>query len=362
MDLNQNFTSLDAAALVAYAAEVRTAFDALVEIENPTIEQITEAEGLAEHLEAITDHQEAQVAAEEDRVNRAAALRERFSTAPGEGDPDPHADEDEDGDEEGDGDEADEADAPQAEAPAEAAVVPAARAAVATLARRTARPARPSTPPVTITAAADVPEFATGSRIETMDVVGKALVNRMRGFSAPTGNGETENLQMYGVASFALTFPEDLTVDRHSDDMEILTRAADEHRLPGKTLVAEYALEARVPLIIVSASGRGCRMVRPVGDHLRPVSRRLHRRDPVAAGDQRRQGWHQVHQGSRLLRALLGGLLPDRGAGDRRNHEALLRGALPAVRGGPSRRLWYLHQGPDPHQRGLPRTGVGHDQ
>ena len=85
MDLNQNFTSLDDAALVAYAAEVRTAFDALVGIDNPTIEQITEAEGLAEHLEAIADHQAAQVAAEEDRQNRAAALRERFSTEPQEG-------------------------------------------------------------------------------------------------------------------------------------------------------------------------------------------------------------------------------------------------------------------------------------
>ena len=231
MDLNQNFTSLDDAALVAYAAEVRTAFDALVAIDNPTIEQITEAEGLAEHLEAIGDHQAAQVAAEEDRQNRAAALRERFSTEPQEGEATEEAAE------EDDGDEADEEDAAEEEA-AEEAPAPTARATVTTLARRTTRPARPATPPVVITAAADVPEFATGSRIDTMDTVGKALVNRMRGFGTPTGDGTSENLQMYGVASFALNFPENMTIDRHSDDMEILTHAANERRLPGKSLVA----------------------------------------------------------------------------------------------------------------------------
>jgi len=231
VDLNQNFTSLDDAALVAYAAEVRTAFDALVAIDNPTIEQITEAEGLAEHLEAIADHQEAQVAAEEDRRNRAAALRERFSTEPVE------EDEDEEDPEEDAGEEADEEAAPEAEASVETAV-PAARATVTTLASRTRRPARPALPPVAITAAADVPDFATGSRLNGLDTVATALVNRMRGFGSPTGDGSHENLQHYGVASFRLDFPENLTIDRHSDDMEVLTYASQESRLPGKSLVA----------------------------------------------------------------------------------------------------------------------------
>ena len=187
MDLNQNFTSLDDAALVAYATEVRAALDALVALgDDATIEQITEGETLADHLDAIAAHQEAQVAAEAERVTRAAALRERFSTEPPEGEETEEAAEDE-GDEEADGDEADEEAAPEAEASVETA--PAARAAVATLARRTTRPKKPARTPVTITAAADVPEFATGSRIETMDVVGKALVNRMRGFGHPSGDG-----------------------------------------------------------------------------------------------------------------------------------------------------------------------------
>jgi len=231
VDLNQNFTSLDAAALVAYATEVRAAFDALVAVDNPTIEQITEAEGLAEHLEAITAHQDAQAAAEADRVTRAAALRERFSTEPAEGAAEEEGEDagEENGDEE-----------PEVEAAAEeeAEETPVARATVATLARRVTRPARPSLPPVAITAAADVPDFATGSRLNGLDTVATALVNRMRGFGSPSGDGTHENLQHYGVASFRLDFPEDLTIDRHSDDMEVLTYAAQESRLPGKSLVA----------------------------------------------------------------------------------------------------------------------------
>jgi hypothetical protein len=117
---------------------------------------------------------------------------------------------------------------------------PAAGAKVAVLATRVARPAKPAPArtPVVITAAADVPDFATGSRLETMEAVGTALVNRMRGFGKPSGDGLTENLQHYGVASFQLDFPQDLTIDRHSDDMEVLMHAMQESRLPGKSLTA----------------------------------------------------------------------------------------------------------------------------
>jgi hypothetical protein len=232
VDLNQNFTSLDDAALVAYAAEVRTAFDALIALgDSATIEQVTEAEGLADHLDAIADQQAERTAAEEDRRNRAAALRDRFSTEPQEAETTEEVEGDEEPEEEADVEAATEEEEPEA-APTTA------RSTVTTLASRSRRPARPATPPVVITAAADVPEFATGSRIDTMDAVGKALVNRMRGFGTPTGDGRSENLQMYGVASFALNFPENMTIDRHSDDMEILTHAANERRLPGKSLVA----------------------------------------------------------------------------------------------------------------------------
>ena len=53
MDLNKNFTALDADALATYAAQVRAAFDAIASADAPTEAQVTEAEGYAEHLEAI---------------------------------------------------------------------------------------------------------------------------------------------------------------------------------------------------------------------------------------------------------------------------------------------------------------------
>lgn len=237
MDLNQNFTSLDDAALVAYAAEVRAAFDALAGTDNPTIEQITEAESLAEHLDAIAAHQEAQVAAEADRIARAAALRERFSAdAPEEAEAETEA--------EGSEEEGEEAVVEEPAETEEELVETPARGGVATLARRVTRPARPAAPPVTITAAADVPDFSTGSKLNGLDTVSTALVNRMRGFGTPSGDGSIENLQHYGVASFRLDFPEDLTIDRHSDDMEVLTYAARESRLPGGSLTKSRALTA----------------------------------------------------------------------------------------------------------------------
>ena len=232
MDLNQNFATLDDAALTAYAAEVRAAFDALAGLDDPTIEQITEAEGLADHLDAITTAQTERATAEEERLTRAAALRERFSTEP----PEEESEEEEEAAEE---EEAEVGGDPEAEAAAES--VPAAATqgvvALATKVKRPAKPA-PSRAPVLITAAADVPDFATGSKIEDMQLVGDALVNRMRGFGTPSGDGETENLQHYGVASFKLDFPKELTIDRHSDDMEVLTYAMQESRLPGKSLTA----------------------------------------------------------------------------------------------------------------------------
>lgn len=232
MDLNQNFTSLDDAALSEYAAEVLAAFNEIAALDAPSIEQITEAEGLAEHLDAITAEQDGRVVAEAERVERAAALRTRFSETNGE----PEAEEEP------------EEEAPEVGGPPEAVAetdppeqqAASSTARVATLATRVQRPAAPAPTraPVMITAAADVPDFATGSKMGGWDEVGKALVNRMRGFGTPSGDGSHENLQHYGVAAFRLDFPEELTIDRHSDDMEVLYHAMDESRLPSKSLVA----------------------------------------------------------------------------------------------------------------------------
>ena len=229
MDILSSLADLSDERLAEYADEVRAAFDALVALDAPTAEQVTEAEKYAEAIDAIAVENGSRAQAAEDLAARAAALRSRFTEA------EPEVEE--------------EVTEPEAEATepeviegevVETAPPVAAKGAVATLSRRVARPVKPAPARsmVSITAAADVPDFATGSRIEDLGTVGTALVNRMKGFGTPSGDGLTENLQHYGVASFRLDFPEELTIDRHSDDMEVLLRAADEKRLPQGSLTA----------------------------------------------------------------------------------------------------------------------------
>ncbi len=235
MDLNQNFVDLTDEELSSYMVEVRAAFDALAALDTPTEAQIAEAEQYADHLDEIIAESAAREDAAEALADRAAALKNRF------------APKDEDEVEEEEPEDEVEVEEPEAEVVegevvevVEERIPAAARSKVAVLARKTTRPKvqRPAFAPVTITAAADVPEFATGSKIETMSKVAQAMVNRMHGFGTPTGTGETESLQHYGVATFRPDYPKNLTIDRGTDDQEVMTFAASEHRLPGGSLVA----------------------------------------------------------------------------------------------------------------------------
>ena len=234
MELNKNFADLAVDALASYAAEVRTAFDTLAALDPSALtdEQIAEAEALAAHLDEIKALQDERVAAEAQRAERVAALKNRFAAEEGA---------EEEKEEETKEEETEEAAAEeQVVAEAEKVVETAAKSGVATLAARTPRPAKPARQvnPISITAAADVPQFSNGQELPDLNEVGKALVNRMRGFGTPSGDGQTENLQHFGVANFRLDFPEDLTIDRGTDDMEVLTRAAQETRLPNGSLTA----------------------------------------------------------------------------------------------------------------------------
>lgn len=252
-----DLTALSLDDLAALAVETRGKFDALVGLDAPTGEQITEAEthaALLDEIAAETTTRETAAAADAERL---AALRTRFADdqadaadaddADGDDGVDAAADTDavddasdddaddstDDGDGGGDGTQ-------QAAGATKTATRTQAKAGVRTLARRTTRPARPRTSagPVRITAAQDVPGFATGSAIDTMDKLGEALVARMRGFSPPTGNGQGESLQQFGVAQLRLDYPEELTTKRGIEDQEILEYARRESRLPGDSLVA----------------------------------------------------------------------------------------------------------------------------
>ena len=230
MDLNQNFTALDADALATYAAQIRAAFEAIASLDAPTEAQVAEAEGYADHLDAIAAEQTARTEAAEALASRTAALRTRFSTeAPEE----PAEDEDEDEAEEVEGEVQETPEAPDRSRRPGPLRCPDARPS-----DRPPGEARPPRAPLTITAAADVPDFAAGAKLGGLEQVGTAVVNRMRGFGPPSGDGTREDLRHVGVASFKLEFPAELTIDRHSDDMEVLSYASQEARLPGGSLVA----------------------------------------------------------------------------------------------------------------------------
>jgi len=242
VDLNKNFTTLDADALATYAAQVRAAFTAIASLDAPSEAQVAEAEGYADHLDAIAAEQTARTERAEALAARTAALRTRFADESDEDegatnvpmDEEPNDDDDEIGP---DSTEEPLSEPTKVEAPGSGEK---ARSGVATLARRTQRPVKPARTrsPITITAAADVPEFATGSKMAGLEQVTTAMINRMRGFGAPSGDGSHEDLRHVGVASFALDFPQELTSDRHSDDMEVLAAAGREARLPGGSLTA----------------------------------------------------------------------------------------------------------------------------
>lgn len=249
MDITINLTELADDALAAHRDEVREAFDALVALEAPTIEQIEEAEGLGARLDEIAAEDTRRTEAAQELADRREALRNRFT------DPEPEAESTE-AETEVETEAAPEAEAPAAAAETEAPAEPeapavddtparesiAARAStVAVLAGKTKRPAAPARQgngPVKIIASANT-EFSAGTDLGTdLAQVTESVVAKMQSFATPNGNGETEDLSYFPIAKFGLDFPEELRVKPHSDDMEILSRAADESRLDGDSLVA----------------------------------------------------------------------------------------------------------------------------
>ena len=235
------FADLDTAALAALFAEKSQALAALIEAagDNPTPEHVTEGEALAAERDEIKAEQSAREALAAETAEKFAALKNSFS----EGDV-----EDEPTQEEKDAAEAEAKAAEEAaaeEAAAEAAAVaaatkPAAKvtAAVRRVAKKTERPAVPSNEPVSIVASSNVPGFSSGDSLNGIEDVAKAVVAKMKGFTPPGGDGKTENLQKFGVASIAMSFDESLQINRGTDDMEVLYRASNESRLEGNSLVA----------------------------------------------------------------------------------------------------------------------------
>jgi hypothetical protein len=245
--VNEDLSTYDAAGLDEAIAQGNAALDALLALDNPADADVAEAERIASAVASLSAEKQARVEAAADRVARMAALREarvEASSQPDEADEDEDAEEEETESEEED--EAAEDDAPAEEEEAEAesieASVPQPKAkasARATLAKKATRPKVPemkNSGRLTITAAADVPNFATGSDLSDLASVAQATISRMKGFPQPAGI-EGASMQNFGVASFRKEFSEDLIVDR-GNDMEVLNHASKEARLPGGSLIA----------------------------------------------------------------------------------------------------------------------------
>lgn len=110
---------------------------------------------------------------------------------------------------------------------------------VEVLPRVAPRPVRPqrADADLVITASADVPDFATGSRVTGVPEIAQMVVNRMRGFSQPAGQ-EGGQMHQYGICTLRPSFPEELICGLGDDDWSVVTRAANEARLPGGSLTA----------------------------------------------------------------------------------------------------------------------------
>ena len=95
---------------------------------------------------------------------------------------------------------------------------------------------KPAATKITITAAADVPAFSTGSKLEGLDEVVDAVMSRMGAFPGPAGI-EGGQMHRYGAAIFRKEFGEEFTTNGNNDQ-DVLDAAGKEARLPGGNLIA----------------------------------------------------------------------------------------------------------------------------
>ena len=243
-------------ALAALRVEKKAAFDALRAAESFSAEEIAAGEALFAEIGEI----DAEIKRREDEATelatRAQALKDAFSEADAEdaadGESDGAAGEEDGGD---DGEKKGAEDAPEGEdetkvedKAAEGSEKQAAGGRVVRVSARAkaaAKSGKPDVPDnaerVSITVGADVEGFASGSKLEGLEQLTTAAINRMSGFQAPNGDGQSEDLRKFAVAAIKRPYPEDLTITRGATEdtmMEVLYRASNEARLDGGSLTA----------------------------------------------------------------------------------------------------------------------------
>jgi hypothetical protein len=231
------FSGEDLAALITSGRE---ALASLFAIEDPSDEDLAEAQRIAGLVASLEAEQSSRETAATERATAMSALRDQFTTESSEeSEEESEENEEEESEEEGSETEVEAAAETEVEPktkPVRAAGKPSARA---TLAKKTPRPKVPvkAASRISITAAADVPDFPTGGEIADLPALARATIGRMQGFAPPAGI-EGGQMSRYPVATFRQEFPSDLVIDRNSDDMEVIENAARESRLPEGSLTA----------------------------------------------------------------------------------------------------------------------------
>lgn len=238
-----DFSTMSNEALAAALTEQREKGQALHDLDNPTVAQAQEFEDVLASMRDIEAEQASRAEQVRDAEARFAAARDQFSSmsegsnegAEPEGN-ESESDEPESDEPEGDEPEGNESEGNEPEGNGSEGAEPSggpindgvttasARdsqriSAARKIGRKGKRPAAPASNPVTITAAADVPNFATGSQIPDMEGVTKALLNRTKGFapynaqaaaSVRSQSGDQPVLHKFGVAHFSVPMDESM--------------------------------------------------------------------------------------------------------------------------------------------------------
>jgi len=221
----EDLSTYDAEGLAQAIADGNAALDELFALDNPTEEQVADAERIADAVQSLEAERDSRVTATADRSARMAALKDRRT--------DPEPDDEVVEDEPVEASEDDDTE----EIPVVVATDKPVKKAAAAIIRR--RPEVPETKKagLTLTAAADVPGFATGSQYADLGTLADAVVSRCRGFAPPQGRPDGQ-MQQYGVAVLRKEFDPNLIIDRGDDELAVIDRAAKETNLPGGSLTA----------------------------------------------------------------------------------------------------------------------------
>lgn len=233
--VNADLAAYSVDEIAALITAGNAALDAALAVENPTPEHADEAERIAADIERLQTEQAERISASERvetlraRRAEAAAAAETAATA-----------ETETAAAESDEDEDDEVEAEVEEAEVEQEREP----VTASATRRARRPggARPAEVPDTptrmsLTAAADVPGFATGQVMGDLNDVVTATLNRMKSFPAAPAGIPGAQMSRYGVAMFRREY-EPALVATGNNDQEVMDFAGSEARLPNGSLTA----------------------------------------------------------------------------------------------------------------------------